>query len=263
MRTSRYHQILNHWVGGKGGASVSDENRNSGQVLSARESSVGRAKENETEWGRKWRMCGEGESSSGRSDRSSPAGVVSGVPSLVDIVRPLGGDLPNDVYLEIMSKYRCFLHELRIRLIEIFRKNSDQFKIQYKLDIVDERLALVEELGQEVYKLSAADLARIHTQKDKEECLMVDKIIPVADRARFLAVVEEEKFLLELNSKLRANLDRLGKEFSELEAQISQVDKQLREADQTSSDFVSEAIETFRKWSENAKEVIKAVERAN
>ncbi|OII73959.1 uncharacterized protein cubi_02761 [Cryptosporidium ubiquitum] len=259
MRTSRYHQILNQWIGKTKGLLV-DENRDANRVQLAGESKGVVGKDIELEWGTKWRV--KDNESDNRKNEKKLIGVVSSIPSLTEIIRPFG-DLPNEVYMDLMSKYKCYLHELKIRLIEIFRINSDKFKIQYKLDIVDERLALVEELGQEVYKLSAADLARIHTQKDKEECLMVDRLIPVVEKAKSLIITEEEKFLFELSSKLRTNLDQLTKEFSELQNQISQVDKQLKEADETSSSFIADAIETFRKWSENAKEVIKAVERAN
>lgn len=260
MKTSRYHQILSQWIGKTKGFLV-DENRDTNGVQLAGESKgIGISKDSEMEWGSKWRVK-EDESDNKKSEKKL-IGVISSIPSLTDIIRPLG-DFPNEIYMEVMSKYKCLLHELKIKLIEIFRINSDKFKIQYKLDIVDERLALVEELGQEVYKLSAADLARIHTQKDKEECLMVDRLIPVVEKAKSLIVTEEEKFLLELSSKLRTNLDQLIKEFSEIQRQISQVDQQLKEADESSSGFIADAIETFRKWSENAKEVIKAVERAN
>ncbi|CUV07065.1 unnamed protein product [Cryptosporidium hominis] len=259
MKASRYHQILNQWIGKTKGFII-DENRDANTIQVAGESKLNKNKDSDIEWGSKWRF-GENENDNKRGEKEL-VGVVSSIPSLTDIIRPFG-DLPNDVYMDIMSKYKCFLHELKLKLIEIFRINSEKFKIQYKLDIVDERLALVEELGQEVYKLSAADLARIHTQKDKEECLMVDRLVPVVEKAKSLIIVEEEKFLLELNSKLRTNLDQLTKEFHELQTQISQVDKQLKDADKTSNSFITDAIETFRKWSENAKEVIKAVERAN
>ncbi|KAK9171339.1 hypothetical protein CmeUKMEL1_10925 [Cryptosporidium meleagridis] len=259
MKASRYHQILNQWIGKTKGFII-DENKDSNTIQVTGESKLNRNKDIDTEWGRKWRF-GENENDEKRREKEL-VGVVSSIPSLTDIIRPFG-DLPNDVYMDIMSKYKCYLHELKLKLIEIFRINSEKFKIQYKLDIVDERLALVEELGQEVYKLSAADLARIHTQKDKEECLMVDRLVPVVEKAKSLIISEEEKFLLELNAKLRTNLDQLTKEFNELQAQISQVDKELKDADETSNSFIVDAIETFRKWSENAKEVIKAVERAN
>ncbi|KAH8582506.1 uncharacterized protein ELE39_001162 [Cryptosporidium sp. chipmunk genotype I] len=259
MRVSRYHRILNQWIGKTKGFII-DENIDANTVQVAGESKGNRNKNSDTEWGSKWRV-GEDESDNKRVEKQL-IGVVSSIPSLTDVIKPFG-DLPNEVYMDIMSKYKCFLHELKVKLIEIFRINSEKFKIQYKLDIVDERLALVEELGQEVYKLSAVDLARIHTQKDKEECLMVDRLVPVVEKAKSLIIAEEEKFLLELNSKLRTNLDQLTKEFHELQNQISQVDKQLKEADETSSSFIADAIETFRKWSENAKEVIKSVERAN
>ncbi|KAF7457848.1 hypothetical protein HWI79_1624 [Cryptosporidium felis] len=233
MRGSRYHRILDQWVGGKRGLGT-DENKGENEV--------------------------QGDAAS--SGEKEQVGVVSGIATISDLMRPLG-ELPDGVYLEVLGKFRSLLHELRVRLVEIFRSNSERFKIQYKLDIVDERLILLEELGQEVYKLTPKDLAKIHATKDKEEALMVDKLTPVLEKAQALALSEEEKFLDELNKKLRSNLERLTLELVDLQTRVSEVDKQLKDADETSSLFVSDAIETFRKWSENAKGVIKAVERAN
>ncbi|KAJ1609549.1 hypothetical protein OIY81_2319 [Cryptosporidium canis] len=261
MRVSRYNRILSQWLGRTRGLVVADSRDENLARLNSESRARESERESETEWGSKWRAMGEDEDERRGAGRS-PIGVISAVPSVVDVVKPLA-DLPSSVYLDVVSRYKCLLHELKVRLIEIFRSNSNKFKIQYKLDIVDERLALVEELGQQVYKLSAADLARIHSQKDKEECLMVDKMTPVTEKAKGLIILEEEKFLLELNSKLRENLNKLNQEFTQLQEAVSQVDNQLKEANQTSNQFIVDAIDTFKKWSENARQVIQAVEKAN
>ncbi|KAK6588631.1 hypothetical protein RS030_3470 [Cryptosporidium xiaoi] len=189
-------------------------------------------------------------------------GVVSSIPSLNEFLRPLN-ELPNDLYLNIVSKHKCLLHELKIRLMEIFKKNCDKYKLQYKLDVVDERMTIIKELGSEVYKLSQQDLSNIYTQKDKEECLMVDKLLPIGEKIEELINHEEELFLKDLNIQLKNKLDVINKDIIQFQSQINDIEKELKDADETSHSFIIDAIDAFKSWSKNSMDIIRAVEKAN
>ncbi|KAH8738783.1 hypothetical protein FG386_000574 [Cryptosporidium ryanae] len=198
----------------------------------------------------------------GNSDDQATIGVVSGIPPLNEFLKPLS-ELPNDLYLNILSRYKCLLHELKIRLAEIFKRNCDKYKLQYKLDIVDERMAIIKELGNDIYKLSPQDLSSIHTQKDKEECLMVDKLTPICEKVEELIDREEELFLMDLNEQLRSKLNSINNDIVQFQNQINDVEKELKDLDETSHTFMTDAIDVFKKWSKNSMNIIKAVEKAN
>lgn len=241
--SNRYYHLFRNWVGKTGGFEVKEESKENKH----------RAALN-CDYGSKTEAVNE--------ETQSAVGVVSSIPSLGEFLKPLN-ELPNDVYLDIISRYKCLLHELKIRLIEIFKRNSDKYKLQYKLDIVDERMSIIKELGKDIFKLSPQDLSDIYTQRDKEECLMVEKLMPVGEKIEGFIDYEEESFLLDLNQQLRNRLNMLNDELIRFQNQIDKIEEELKDADETSNNFIIDAIHTFKNWSKNSMDIIRAVEKAS
>ncbi|KAL7066770.1 hypothetical protein ACR3K2_27810 [Cryptosporidium serpentis] len=187
-------------------------------------------------------------------------GVVSSIPKVTDLLNPLN-DMDNFVYLNIMEYYQRLLAELRIRLIEIFNSTSKEYGIQYKLDVADERMLQIKELDEKVYSLSVEDIINLKKQDENDESLLIEKLTPINDIIGRVISEEENLFLKMLHSKSKCKLEKIQQRVLDSQAKLEALENNLKNAQESSNNFVLETIETFHIWSNNATRVISAVQQ--
>ncbi|OII75862.1 hypothetical protein cand_028910 [Cryptosporidium andersoni] len=193
-------------------------------------------------------------------DNNKCVGVVSSIPKVTDLLNPLS-DMDNFVYLNIMEYYQRLLAELRIRLIEVFNSTSKEYGIQYKLDVADERMLQIKELGEKVYSLNVDDIINLKKQDESDENLLIEKLIPINDIVGCVISEEENLFLKMLHSKSKCKLEKIQQRLLDSQAKLEALEDNLKNVQESSNNFVLETIETFHIWSNNATKVISAVQQ--